>query len=116
MQIKSSSILSLFAVAFVCTPAPTPAQYQTQNNNYGVSGGNINDISRRYCCSGTLGSLVRAANGTLYILSNNQVLARQDQATPGEDISQPGLIDNNCVAPRSVADFSAKVTLGSNVD
>jgi hypothetical protein len=116
MKIKISSILSLFAVAFVCTPAPTLAQYQTQNNNYGVSGGNINDISRRYCCSGTLGSLVRAANGTLYILSNNHVLARQDQATPGEDISQPGLIDNNCVAPRSVADFSAKVTLGSNVD
>ena len=39
-----------------------------------------------------------------------------DQAVAGEDISQPGLIDNNCVAPRIVADYSAKVALGSNVD
>jgi hypothetical protein len=116
MKITISSTLSLFVVAFICTPAPSHAQYQTQNNNYGVSGGNINDISRRYCCSGTLGSLVRAASGRLYILSNNHVLARTDQAVVGEDISQPGLIDNNCAPPRIVADFSAKVALGSNVD
>jgi hypothetical protein len=116
MKIKISSVVSLVIVVFVCIPAVTQAQYQGQNNNYGVSGGNINDISRRFCCSGTLGSLVRGANGTLYILSNNHVLARTDQAIAGEDISQPGLIDNNCVAPRIVADYSAKVALGSNVD
>src|SRR5262245_25243205 len=116
MKIKIPSVISLLTVVFVCTPFVMQAQYQSQNNNYGVSGGNINDISRRFCCSGTLGSLVRAANGTLYILSNNHVLARTDQAVNGEDISQPGLIDNNCLAPRIVADLSAKVALGSNVD
>jgi hypothetical protein len=44
------------------------------------------------------------------------VLARQDQATPGEDISQPGLIDNGCQPATIVADYSAAVTLGNNVD
>jgi hypothetical protein len=115
MKIKISSLLSLVAVAFVCTPTLTQAQYQTQNDNYGVSGGNVNDISRAFCCSGTLGSLLTAGGG-FYILSNNHVLARQDQAAPGEDISQPGLIDNSCQPPRIVADFSAAPPLGSNVD
>ena len=90
--------------------------HQVLNNNYGVSGGNVNDISRRFCCSGTLGSLVQDTTGALYILSNNHVLARSDQATAGEDISQPGLVDNNCVAPRIVADFTTAPALGSNVD
>jgi len=116
MKMKISSVVSLLIIVFICIPVVMQAQYQTQNNNYGVSGGNINDISRRFCCSGTLGSLVRGADGALYILSNNHVLARTDQAVANEDISQPGLIDNNCVAPRIVADFSAKVSLGSNVD
>jgi hypothetical protein len=52
----------------------------------------------------------------LYILSNNHVLARQDQAVPGEDVSQPGLIDNGCRVPAIVADFSEAVPLGQNVD
>ena len=115
MKIKISSVLSLLTVGFVCTPVVTQAQYQTRNTHFGVSGGNINDISRRFCCSGTLGSLV--TNGTTqYILSNNHVLARTDQAAAGEDISQPGLIDNNCQAPPIVADLTAKVALGNNVD
>jgi hypothetical protein len=56
------------------------------------------------------------ANGAKYILSNNHVLARGDQAALGEDISQPGLIDNGCRPPRIVADFTAAAPLGSNVD
>jgi hypothetical protein len=83
--------------------------------HFGVSGGNINDITRQYCCSGTLGALV-TAGGTQYILSNNHVLARQDQAAAGEDISQPGLIDNGCQPATIVADFTPSVTLGNNVD
>jgi hypothetical protein len=92
------------------------ANHQKLNNNYGVSGGNINDISRRFCCSGTLGSLLKDTNNALYILSNNHVLARADQAAAGEDVSQPGLIDNNCQVPRLVADFTTAAPLGSNVD
>src|SRR5262249_12118817 len=48
-----------------------------------------------FCCSGTLGALVQR-NGTLYILSNNHVLARSDSASIGDAITQPGLIDANC--------------------
>jgi hypothetical protein len=89
--------------------------YQSRNMHFGVSGGNVNDISSAFCCSGTLGSLLHAGT-TQYILSNNHILARQDQATPGEDISQPGLIDNGCRPATIVADFTRAVKLGNNVD
>jgi hypothetical protein len=115
MKIKNTLFRSILATVFVCAPAVMHAQYQTRNTHFGVSGGNINDISRRFCCSGTLGSLV-TAGGTQYILSNNHVLARTDQATTGEDISQPGLIDSNCQPATIVADFTTAVPLGNNVD
>lgn len=67
----------------------------------GSSGGNNNDYDARGnqiadCCGGTLGSLIQNSNGTQYLLSANHVLARSDQASVGEMIVQPGLIDNNC--------------------
>src|ERR1051325_9717916 len=90
-------VAALFCSALLTAPglADGGANHQRRNTHFGVSGGNVNDISRRFCCSGTLGSLV--TNGTTqYILSNNHALARADQAAPGEDVSQPGLVDNNC--------------------
>jgi hypothetical protein len=91
------------------------ANHQRRNTHLGVSGGNVNDSTRRFCCSGTLGALVTDGT-TQYILSNNHVLARGDQAAAGEDVSQPGLIDNNCAIPTIVADFTIASPLGSNVD
>jgi hypothetical protein len=71
----------------------------------GTSGGNALDLSTSggtsYCCGGTIGSLV-SRGGKLYILSNNHVLARSDLAAVGEDIIQPGLVDNNCRAAGTV--------------
>ncbi len=61
------------------------------NNDYDVTGNQIAD-----CCSGTLGSLLEDTSGRQYLLSNNHVLARSDQAAVGDAIIQPGLIDNNC--------------------
>lgn len=61
------------------------------NNAYDSSNGSIVD-----CCGGTLGSLIQDSSRNEYILSNNHVLARSDQAGTGEAIVQPGLIDNNC--------------------
>lgn len=85
----------------------------------GTSGGNVNDITRAFCCSGTLGSLV-SKGGAGFILSNAHVLARVGQAVVGEDISQPGLIDNGCRVFQVVADYSETAPLngsaGSNVD
>jgi hypothetical protein len=117
IRFKNSSLAFLLTAVFICTPQLTRAQnpYRTRNPHFGVSGGNINDISRAFCCSGTLGSLV-TAGGTQYALSNNHVLARQDQAAAGEDISQPGLIDSGCQPATIVADFTRAVPLGYNVD
>lgn len=63
----------------------------------GTSGGNSKDKTTQFCCSGTLGSLVKDAAGS-YILSNNHVLARVNKSTTAEPIIQPGLIDVNCFA------------------
>jgi hypothetical protein len=61
------------------------------NVDYDAAGNQIVD-----CCSGTLGALVEDSTHRQYLLSNNHVLARSDQASVGEAIVQPGLIDNNC--------------------
>jgi hypothetical protein len=75
----------------------------------GVSGGNAKDSSTsgsaKVCCGGTLGSLV-LRGGKQFILSNNHVLADSDLATIGDPIVQPGLIDNNCAVPPTVASLS----------
>jgi len=89
--------------------------HRVRNQHLGVSGGNVNDATRRFCCSGTLGALVTDGT-TQYILSNNHVLGRGDQAVAGEDVSQPGLIDSNCNIATVVADFTIASPLGSNVD
>jgi len=107
--------LLLFSSVLTSGLADGGANHQRRNPHFGVSGGNVNDASRSFCCSGTLGSLV-TIGGTQYILSNNHVLARGDQAVAGEDISQPGLIDNSCRISTIVADFTAAAPLGSNVD
>ena len=92
------------------------ANHQGRNLNFGVSGGNVNDITKRFCCSGTLGALLTDGT-TSYILSNNHVLGLSGNANAGDDISQPGRIDNNCQTPTIVADFTAAPQLGpSNVD
>ena len=90
------------------------ANHRVRNLNFGVSGGNVNDITRRFCCSGTLGSLVQAG-GTQYILSNNHVLGLAGRATAGDDVSQPGLIDNNCAVSTVVADFTVAPALSTGV-
>src|SRR5215471_18721833 len=90
--------------------------HQVRNTHFGVSGGNVNDITKRFCCSGTLGSMV-TDGATSYVLSNNHVLGLSGQASAGDDISPPGLVDSNCQTPPIVADFTVAPTLGSsNVD
>jgi hypothetical protein len=116
-RIRPTSGLAL-AIALTCAALTADTtDHRSTSESFGVSGGNINDRSRAFCCSGTLGSLVKDATGELHILSNNHVLARTDQALLGEDISQPGMIDYGCRVAEIVADLSAYPTLGSsNVD
>jgi hypothetical protein len=61
------------------------------NTDYDARLGQLTD-----CCGGTLGALLQDASGNQFVLSNNHVFARSDQAIPGETIIQPGLIDNGC--------------------
>ena len=63
----------------------------SDNVDYDIHGNQVAD-----CCGGTLGSLIEDSNGHQYLLSNNHVLARSDQASVGDSIVQPGLIDNTC--------------------
>jgi len=86
--------------------------FQPTPIHLGTSGGNVNDSSSGFCCSGTLGSLV-TRNGTNFILSNNHVLARSGHAQVGEQISQPGLVDTRCgtQANTVVANFTQAVPL-----
>ena len=92
----------------------------------GVSGGNSKDYAYPYCCSGTLGALLRDGGGTQYIVSNKHVFAGDqaasandpDVAEVGQEINQPGLIDVNC--QDIPADYVAYLTEwcqdGLNVD
>ncbi len=97
---KETAMVLLNAAGVDSNPANHQQQLSTpialgssggNNSDYDTQGSQITD-----CCSGTLGSLIQNASGTQYLLSNNHVLARSDQASVGEMIIQPGLIDNNC--------------------
>jgi len=98
---RANAELLLNAAGVSSTPAshqaqlPAPVQMGSSgsnNNDYDTQGNQVAD-----CCGGTLGSLIEDGSGREYLLSNNHVLARSDQATVGDAIVQPGLIDNNCV-------------------
>jgi len=69
----------------------------------GTSGGSEIDLANGYCCSGTLGALVRDKGGDLYILSNTHVFAgdsvagdNKTTAHTGDVIQHPGFVDTRC--------------------
>jgi hypothetical protein len=82
----------------VVTVFPPNQNQQNVPIPLGVSGGNALDSSTSAsttCCGGTLGALV-SRSGHQYILGSSHVLARDDSASLGESIIQPGLIDSSC--------------------
>src|SRR4051794_17967807 len=84
--------LATLAICIFVLSAGTPhTQQQAPPIKLGTSGSNVNDIAD-YCCTGTLGSQTKDANGK-YILSNNHVLARANAGVPGEAIMQRGYVD-----------------------
>lgn len=105
-------------------PAAKNQAQQAAPVKLGTSGSNINDTGA-VCCTGTLGSVVKDTSGHNYILSNNHVLARVNQASPGEQIIQRGYGDTVPVCSSSgtipVAQLSQFVPLnftggGNTVD
>jgi len=123
MMNRLKTTFGLFCVALLVSAVASFADggaahqaAQTVPVKLGTSGGNVKDISKAFCCSGTLGALVKRGS-TSYVLSNNHVLARSGSASVGEDVSQPGLIDNRCRPATTVARYSLAAPLGgSNVD
>src|ERR1051325_7554396 len=119
MYRASHSVLFFCAIAlsaFVQTSALADSgayhqAVQARLIQLGTSGGNVNDRSSLYCCSGTLGSLVQDSAGYQYILSNNHVLGRSNLGVAGEDVNQPGQVDQNCGQTGIVADLSTFVPL-----
>jgi hypothetical protein len=101
---SSSSKTSMQVLLNTAGISSNPATHQVQLGTpilLGSSGGNNKDYDTQGnqiedCCGGTLGALIQNSGGTQYLLSCNHVLARSDQASVGEMIVQPGLIDNNC--------------------
>ena len=112
---RASKHLILIMIAMLFAPitlvradnGPAHRIAQTFPISLGTSGGNINDRTKAFCYGGTLGALVQNANGTQYILSNNHVLARTNAAKTGEDIIQPGLIDQSPVCAQDSSDAVA---------
>src|SRR5947209_10633512 len=114
------------------TPPPPPPPGTTFPNDtskaqalpirMGTTGGNSPDSTTNTgnntstCCSGTLGALI-SKGGNFFILSNNHVLDKSDQGKPGDPITQPGLVDNQCKGGTLVATMSQAAPLTtSNVD
>jgi hypothetical protein len=101
---SSSSKTSTEVLVNTAGISSNPATHQAQITTpvyLGSSGGNNDDFDTSGsqivdCCSGTLGALLEGSDKVQYLLSNNHVLARSDQASVGDTIIQPGLIDNNC--------------------
>ena len=124
MNQRHFATASIFCLASIFASAPVLADggaahkaAQSIPVRLGTSGGNIKDTSKAFCCSGTLGALVKKPDGKSYVLSNNHVLARTGAALAGESVSQPGLIDSGCRPQTTVATYSQAAPLGpSNVD
>jgi hypothetical protein len=97
---KTAALVLLNTAGISSNPATHQDQLATpvllgssggNNDDYDTQGNQIFD-----CCGGTLGALIQNSSGTQFLLSCNHVFARSDQASTGEAIVQPGLIDNNC--------------------
>jgi hypothetical protein len=64
LRLKTILIVALVATLLLFSSLLTPgladggASHQRRNQHFGVSGGNVNDHSNAFCCSGTLGALI----------------------------------------------------------
>jgi hypothetical protein len=108
------SVLVLVLCATTLGFAGNTAQ-QSPPIKLGTSGSNVNDINASFCCTGTLGSLVKDTSGKLYILSNNHVLALSNAGVAGQAIMQRGYTDTVPVCSKAgtinVANLSKFVKL-----
>lgn len=90
-------LVTFTTVSFVSSDTgPAHRKRQPRPIKLGTSGGNIEDHTSQFCCSGTLGAALKDAQGKMYVLSNNHVLGKGNKAHLGDEVSQPGNIDAGC--------------------
>jgi hypothetical protein len=106
-----------------CLFADSGAQHkkrQARPVKMGTSGGNVKDFANGFCCSGTLGAVVKDGTGKFFVLSNNHVLGKSNTAHIGDAITQPGNIDVNCspLSTDTVGTLSkfVKINFGANTN
>lgn len=94
--VAAATVLSVATVA-LADKGKEHKNFQDRPAFLGVSGSSIEFLNINgslYCYAGTMGALVKNGFGQ-YILSNNHVLAPQNAAGVGEEMIQPGLLDEN---------------------
>ncbi|MGD1048205.1 MAG: hypothetical protein ABR899_05575 [Candidatus Krumholzibacteriaceae bacterium] len=112
-------------IVAMATTAVSHTAKQTPPIQLGTSGGWRYDLANGYCCSGTLGSLIKVGS-QLRVLSNYHVFEADivsggngRVATTGDPIIQPGMVDISCNAAnaQNVATLVVTKSLpNSNVD
>lgn len=116
-----AAVLALTAASWlIADSGAAHKKRQARPVKMGTTGGNVKDFANGFCCSGTLGAVVKDANGKLYVLSNNHVIGKSNAALIGDAISQPGNIDAFCspLVTDTVANLSkfAKINFGPSTN
>lgn len=74
-------------------PPSLNAQRQFQNLRIGIGITNPAEAYPDLLGVGTIGFFMRDGGGNLYVVSNNHVIGRVNEAAPGEIVVQPGTLD-----------------------
>jgi len=101
-------------------PAPAPATMPNPQSRIrpaapGCSIG-FRDPGDQFTMAGTFGAVVVDSAGALYVLSNNHVLADENQLPAGSPIFQPGLLDGGSVARDQIAELTRFIPLDPSGD
>jgi hypothetical protein len=90
-------------------PTGTIRAFQSPTGRFRPAPGGVS-IGHKNITAGTLGCLVKK-NNTLYILSNNHVLANSNSASIGDEILQPGPYDGGQLSSDQIAKLSEFVEI-----
>ena len=74
-------------------PVENPQKFFPRPVPIGISG----IVVAPFCATGTIGCRLKAADGSLFAMSNNHVFANENSAAIGDAILQPGPLHANCV-------------------
>jgi hypothetical protein len=112
-----AAVLTVTAISQADGSASDSAQFTIDSLNMqpltapvqlGSSGSNVDAICLNpapgFCFGGTLGSLLtnNATPAVVVILSNNHVLGLSDGGAAGQEVTQPGVIETNCLLPGTI--------------